>query len=317
MGPGPSSVPPPVYEALGSSTLGHLDPDFIDLMDDIKSMLAKLFRADSGLTLPLSGTGSAGMEATFVNLVESGDRVLILKNGVFGNRMEDVATRLGAEVETLDYPWGKPVVVQDLREKLASTAPYKIVAAVHAETSTGVANPVAEIAEALRDNDALFLVDCVTSLGGMDVDVTGCGIDAAYSGTQKCLSCPPGLSPVHFSERAVEVIRSRRSKVPNWYLDVTMLLDYWTGETRVYHHTAPVNHALRTLCRGGSDSGRRPGRNVSASSRRTPPTRDWPGRDRAHHVGRGKLQAADAQCGQGSRSGERGWRSGKSCAGNS
>ncbi len=241
MGPGPSSVPPEVYEALGSRTLGHLDPQFIDLMDDIKSMLGVLFKADGGLQLPMSGTGSAGMEATLVNLIEPGDRVLILKNGVFGNRMEDVAGRLRAEVETLDYEWGTPVVVQDLRDKLAASPDYKIVAVVHAETSTGVANPVEEIAEVMRLNPALFLVDCVTSLGGMNVDLDGWGVDAAYSGTQKCLSCPPGLSPVHFSERAIDVIRARKSKVPNWYLDVTMLLNYWSGEKRVYHHTAPIN----------------------------------------------------------------------------
>ena len=241
MGPGPSAVPQQVYDALGSRTLGHLDPDFIDLMDDIKSMLGTLYKAEGGMSLPMSGTGSAGMEATFVNLIEPSDRVLILKNGVFGNRMEDVATRLRAEVETLEYEWGKPVVVQDLRDKLASSAPYKIVAVVHAETSTGVANPIEEIANVLRDNPALFLLDCVTSLGGMNVDVTNWGVDAAYSGTQKCLSCPPGLSPVHFSDRAVDAIRSRTSKVPNWYLDVTMLLNYWSGEKRVYHHTAPIN----------------------------------------------------------------------------
>ncbi len=241
MGPGPSAVPQTVYDALASPTLGHLDPDFIGLMDEIKSMLGDLFQAEGGMSLPMSGTGSAGMEATFVNLIEPGDRVLILKNGVFGNRMEDVATRLRAEVESLDYPWGKPVSIQDLREKLATAPPYKLVAAVHAETSTGVANPIEEIAEIMRGNDALFLVDCVTSLGGMNVDVAGWGIDAAYSGTQKCLSCPPGLSPVYFSERAIDAIRSRQTKVPSWYLDVTMLLNYWSGEKRVYHHTAPIN----------------------------------------------------------------------------
>ncbi|MEM1293765.1 MAG: alanine--glyoxylate aminotransferase family protein [Verrucomicrobiota bacterium] len=241
MGPGPSIVPEVVLKALATPTLGHLDPQFIDLMDEIQGLLRNLFRADSGLCLPLSGTGSAGMEATLVNLIEPGDRVLILKNGVFGNRMEDVAGRLRAEVETMEYEWGTPVVPQDLREKLASSAPYKIVAMVHAETSTGVANPAEEVAEILRDNPALFLLDCVTSLGGMNVDVAEWGVDAAYSGTQKCLSCPPGLAPVFFSDKAVDALRSRQSKVPNWYLDVTMLLNYWSGEKRVYHHTAPIN----------------------------------------------------------------------------
>lgn len=242
MGPGPSSVPREVYDALSARTLGHLDPAFIAIMDDIKSMLATLFKAGPGaLTLPMSGTGSSGMEATFVNLLEPGDRVLILKNGVFGNRMEDLAGRLGAEVETMEWEWGKPVVVDEVRQQLQDAKPYKLVAVVHAETSTGVANDVAEIGKLVRESGALYLVDCVTSLGGMNVDVAGWGIDACYSGTQKCLSCPPGLAPVTFSARAVEAIQARESKVPNWYLDVSMLINYWSGEKRVYHHTAPIN----------------------------------------------------------------------------
>ncbi|MFT5468979.1 MAG: alanine-glyoxylate transaminase/serine-glyoxylate transaminase/serine-pyruvate transaminase [Verrucomicrobiales bacterium] len=249
MGPGPSCVPQVIYQALSARTLGHLDPDFIAIMDEIKTMLGKLFKAGEGaLTLPMSGTGSSGMEAAFVNLIEPGDRVLILKNGVFGNRMEDLAGRLGAEVETMEWEWGTPVVVDEVRQQLQNSKPYKIVAVVHAETSTGVANPVEEIGQLLKeaenlfkDSGTLYLVDCVTSLGGMNVDVAGWGIDACYSGTQKCLSCPPGLAPLTFSARAVEVIKSRKTKVPNWYLDVTMLLNYWSGEKRVYHHTAPIN----------------------------------------------------------------------------
>lgn len=249
MGPGPSSVPQEVYQALSARTLGHLDPDFIAVMDEIKTMLAQLFKAGEGaLTLPVSGTGSAGMEAAFVNLVEPGDRVLILKNGVFGNRMEDVAGRLGAEVDTMEWDWGKPVIVDEVRRQLQDAKPYKIVAVVHAETSTGVANPVEEIGQAVKDAENLFkdsgtlyLVDCVTSLGGMNVDVSGWGIDACYSGTQKCLSCPPGLAPLTFSARAVEAIQARKTKVSSWYLDVTMLINYWSGAKRVYHHTAPIN----------------------------------------------------------------------------
>ena len=242
MGPGPSCVPREVYDALSARTLGHLDPEFIAIMDDIKSMLGDLFKSGSGaLTLPMSGTGSSGMEAAFVNLIEPGDRVLILKNGVFGNRMEDVAGRLGAEVDTMEWEWGTPVVVDEVRQQLLDAKPYKIVAVVHAETSTGVGNPVEEIGNLLEGSDALYLVDCVTSLGGMNVDVAGWRIDVCYSGTQKCLSCPPGLAPITFSARAVEAIQARKSKVPNWYLDVSMLISYWSGEKRVYHHTAPIN----------------------------------------------------------------------------
>jgi alanine-glyoxylate transaminase / serine-glyoxylate transaminase / serine-pyruvate transaminase len=240
MGPGPSCVPPDVYEALSKPTIGHLDPDFIAIMDDIKIMLQRLLKTSNQLTVPISGTGSAGMETCFVNLVEPGDEVLILINGVFGNRMEDVASRLGANTDTVQIPWGAPITPKDVRPKLEDKS-YKIVAIVHAETSTGVLNPVAEIGELVKNTEALYLVDTVTSLGGIEVSVDEWSIDALYSGTQKCLSCPPGLSPVTFSDRAVNIIKNRRRKVPNWYLDLTLLSNYWAGETRVYHHTAPIN----------------------------------------------------------------------------
>lgn len=240
MGPGPSNVPEPVYAALAQKTIGHLDPYFIRIMDEIKAQLQKLLKTSARLTLPASGTGSAGMETCFVNLVEPGDPVLILINGVFGMRMQDLATRLGAAVDTLEFEWGTPVDVDVVKKKLDGKT-YKIVAVVHAETSTGVRNPVAEIGGLLKGSDTLYLVDTVTSLGGIDVAMDDWGIDSLYSGTQKCLSCPPGLAPVAFSDKAVAALKARKTKVPNWYLDLTMIINYWEGHTRAYHHTAPVN----------------------------------------------------------------------------
>ncbi len=240
MGPGPSCVSDSVYQALSKPTLGHLDPEFIALMDDIKIYIRKLIQTENQLTVPISGTGSAGMETCFVNLIERGDQVLILINGVFGTRMEDVAQRLGAEVDSLKFEWGTPVILDSVREQLAQKK-YDLVAVVHAETSTGVCNPVAEIGKLVKDNGALYLADCVTSMGGIDVKMDEWNIDALYSGTQKCLSCPPGLSPVSFSDRAVEKLTNRKTKVPNWYLDLSMITQYWSGNARVYHHTAPIN----------------------------------------------------------------------------
>jgi len=240
MGPGPSCVPDAVYRALATHTIGHMDPFFITIMDDIKSLLMQLLKTENRLTLPVSGTGSAGMETCFVNLIEPGDRVLILVNGVFGKRMQDVAGRLGAVVDTLEFEWGTPVIVEEVTRKLSQDT-FKIVAVVHAETSTGVRNPVAEIGRVVKDSGALFLVDAVTSLGGVAVEADGWGVDALYSGSQKCLSCPPGIAPVTFSDRAVDVIAQRSRKVPNWYLDMNMVIQYWDGANRVYHHTAPVN----------------------------------------------------------------------------
>ncbi len=240
MGPGPSCVPPQVYEALARPTIGHLDPRFIAIMDQIKELLQQVFNTQNPLTIPISGTGSAGMETCFVNLVEPGDRVLILVNGVFGVRMADVAGRLGAEVDTLEFEWGTAVDVDAVQKKL-SDGPYRIVAIVHAETSTGVCNPVAEVGELVSATGALYLVDTVTSLGGIPVTMDAWHCDAIYSGTQKCLSCPPGLAPVSFSPSAVEKLRGRKNKVPNWYLDLTLLTAYWDGAKRVYHHTAPIN----------------------------------------------------------------------------
>jgi alanine-glyoxylate transaminase/serine-glyoxylate transaminase/serine-pyruvate transaminase len=240
MGPGPSCVHEKVYSALAQNTIGHLDPRFIRIMDAIKADLRTLLQTDNTLTIPMSGTGSSGMEACFVNLVEKGDPVLILINGVFGMRMQDVAQRLGASVDTLAFEWGTPVDVDRVKRTLSGKK-YKIVAVVHAETSTGVANPVARIGDLLKGSETIYLVDAVTSLGGMEIAMDAWGIDALYSGTQKCLSCPPGLAPLSFSSKAVAALENRKTKVPNWYLDLSMIIQYWKGATRAYHHTAPVN----------------------------------------------------------------------------
>jgi alanine-glyoxylate transaminase/serine-glyoxylate transaminase/serine-pyruvate transaminase len=240
MGPGPSCVHESVYAALGRKTLGHMDPCFIEIMDEVKKLLLVVMQTQNRMTIPISGTGSAGMETCFVNLIEKDDPVLILINGVFGKRMQDVAGRLGARVDALEFEWGTPVVPDRVEEKLKSGR-YRILAVVHAETSTGVKNPVEEIGGMLRGKDTLYLVDAVTSLGGMKVATDEWGVDALYSGSQKCLSCPPGLSPVSFSNRALEAILGRKTKVPNWYLDISLLTQYWGGKSRVYHHTAPIN----------------------------------------------------------------------------
>ncbi|TVR56941.1 MAG: alanine--glyoxylate aminotransferase family protein [Spirochaetaceae bacterium] len=240
MGPGPSCVSDSVYAALARPTIGHLDPFFIEIMDTEKKNLKTIFRTGNELTLPVSGTGSAGMETCFVNLVNPGDKVLILVNGVFGTRMADVAGRLGANATVREFEWGTPVLVDAVREELAKQK-FAIVAVVHAETSTGVRNPVEEIGRIVKDHGALYLVDAVTSLGGIDVRMDDWSIDAIYSGTQKCLSCPPGLAPISFSSRAVEKLKARTTKVPNWYLDLSLIMNYWEGSKRAYHHTAPIN----------------------------------------------------------------------------
>jgi alanine-glyoxylate transaminase/serine-glyoxylate transaminase/serine-pyruvate transaminase len=257
LGPGPSCVPQEVYWALSQKTLGHLDPYFLEIMDDLKTMLRRIMNTANDLTIPLSGTGSAGMEAAFVNLVEPGDRVLILLNGVFGLRMQDVAGRLGGQVDVLEFPWGTPVQVEAVENKVRQQA-YKIIAVVQAETSTGVKNPVAEIGRLLQGGEALYLVDTVTGLGGMEVRMDEWNIDVLYSGTQKCLSCPPGLAPISLSEKAMAKLKARKTKVPNWYLDLTLIANYW-GQNRVYHHTAPVNmlyglyQALLLILEGGPE----------------------------------------------------------------
>jgi len=239
LGPGPSDVPPRVLEAMARPTIGHLDPVFLQLMDEIRGMLKQVFRTNNDMTLAMSGTGSAGMETLFANLVEPGDKVLVCINGVFGMRMADVASRCGAQVEKIEAPWGTVFDQAEVIKAIERVKP-KVVAIVHAETSTGAHQPVDRIGQAARDHGALFLLDCVTSLGGAPVEIDKWQVDAAYSGTQKCLSCPPGLSPVTFSARAMERLTGRKQKVQSWYLDLSMIRNYW-GQERAYHHTAPIN----------------------------------------------------------------------------
>ena len=239
MGPGPSDIHPRVLESLGKPTVGHLDPYYLQVMDQLQTMLRSLFRTKNQMTFAISATGSAGMEATVVNLVEPGDAMVVGVNGVFGTRMADVATRAGAQVTTVERAWGEVFTTDDLKDVLAQKKP-KVVGIVMAETSTGAAQPIEEISQLVHDAGALLLVDAVTALGGMPVEIDDWGIDAIYSGSQKCLSCPPGLAPVSFSQRAVEAVLNRKSKVQSWYLDISMLASYW-GEERVYHHTAPIN----------------------------------------------------------------------------
>ncbi len=245
LGPGPSEVHPRVLAALGMPLLGHLDPEFVALMDETQNLLRYVFQTENRLTMAVSGTGSAGMEAVVVNLIEPGDRMLVCVNGVFGARMVDVATRAGAEVSTIERPYGEVFDPDEVRAAVKKASP-KVVGIVHAETSTGAWQPIEQIARIAHDAGALIAIDTVTSLGGVPVEIDGWEIDAVYSGTQKCLSCPPGLAPVSFSARAAEVIASRKSKVQSWYLDMGMIQRYW-GSDRFYHHTAPIsmNYALR------------------------------------------------------------------------
>jgi len=242
MGPGPSDVHPRVLKAMATPLVGHMDPQFIRIMDTTKEMLRLLFKTENDLTFAISGTGSAGMETCFVNLLEPGDEAIVCVNGVFGNRMCDIVERCGARLIRVDAPWGKPVEPAQVREALKSCNP-KLVAIVHAETSTGVLQPLEEISNVTHEAGALFLVDTVTSLGGVDVRVDDWKIDAVYSGTQKCLSVPPGLSPVSFNSNALEIIDKRKTRVQSWYLDLSMIRQYWGGSKRVYHHTAPISMA--------------------------------------------------------------------------
>src|SRR5262245_18652612 len=238
LGPGPSNPYPEVMEAFQRPVLGHLDPDFLDVLDEIADRLRLVFRTENALTLPISGTGSAGMEACFVNLLEAGDTAIIGVNGVFGERMCEVARRCGADIVRVDAPWGRPIDPEQLLDAHRSNPGARLLAVVHAETSTGVENEIAPLG-ALQQTDTLLLVDTVTSLGGIPVEVDAWGIDACYSGTQKCLGVPPGLAPLTFSPRAVERVQRRATPPQSWYLDRGLIGDY-VGGARKYHHTAPT-----------------------------------------------------------------------------
>lgn len=239
MGPGPSDIHPRVLAALARPTVGHLDPYYLQLMDGLQGMLRSVFHTRNRMTFAVSATGSAGMEAAVVNLVEPGDAMVVCVNGVFGERMADVAARAGAAVTRIDKPWGDVFEPDDLKPVLERTRP-KVVGIVMAETSTGAWQPIEEIARLTRAHDGLLVVDTVTALGGIPVDVDGWGIDVAYAGSQKCLGCPPGLAPITFNERALQAVNARKKKVQSWYLDVSLLASYW-GQERVYHHTGPIN----------------------------------------------------------------------------
>jgi alanine-glyoxylate transaminase/serine-glyoxylate transaminase/serine-pyruvate transaminase len=249
LGPGPSDVHPRVLTAMATPLVGHLDPEFLVIMNESQDMLRQVFRTRNHLTFPVSGTGSAGMETCVVNLVEPGDKMVVCVNGVFGQRMTDVAQRAGAAVTTVERPWGEVFDLNQLSDVLKKVRP-KVLGIVHAETSTGAWQPLEGLGQLCHEHDTLLLIDTVTSLGGVPVETDAWEVDAVYSGTQKCLSCPPGMAPVSFSPRAVEAINRRKTKVQSWYLDMTMVQRYW-GEERFYHHTAPITmvYALREALR--------------------------------------------------------------------
>lgn len=251
MGPGPSMVHHRVLQALSQPLLGHLDPVFLGLMNEIQTLLRATFQTQNEFTIALSGTGSAGMEAVVANLIEPGDRAIVGINGVFGTRLATMIERSGGIPLPIESPWGTPIPMEALHDELVRSAPVKAVILVHAETSTGARQPLQDVGTLCRSHDALLIVDAVTSLGGMPVDVDGWGIDACYSGTQKCLSCPPGLAPLTVSPRGMSAIRKRRVPCHSWYLDLSLIAEYWNDHSRAYHHTAPISmlYGLREALR--------------------------------------------------------------------
>lgn len=253
-------VHPRVLHAMSVPLIGHLDPAFLTIMDEAQRRLRSLFRTANPLTIPISGTGSAGMEAALVNVIEHGDAVIVGINGVFGSRMAAMVERCGGRPIPIESPWGRIIEPDAIADALKRHAPVKAVAVVHAETSTGVHQPLEDIGRLCRHFDTLLIVDAVTSLAGLPLDVDGWNIDIAYSGTQKCLSCPPGLAPLTIGERALAAIRSRRTPCQSWYLDVSLIADYWVSSKRAYHHTAPISmiyalqEALRLVDEEGLDA---------------------------------------------------------------
>ncbi len=241
MGPGPSDVPDRIVQALARPTVGHLDPAFIGLMDEIKELLRYAFRTTNELTMPVSGPGTAGMESLVVNLVEPGDTMVVCQNGVFGGRLADMARRAGGDVVVVEDPWGRAVDPDKLKETLEDHPEARLVGFVQAETSTGAASDTETLTEIAHAHDCMVIVDTVTALGGTPVEVDAWGVDATYAGTQKCLSAPPGLSPITLSERAAARVRERDTPVRSWFMDLTLVMAYWGGGKRSYHHTAPVN----------------------------------------------------------------------------
>lgn len=251
LGPGPSNVHHRVLQALATPLVGHLDPSFLNVMNDIQALLRRTFSTTNQFTIALSGTGSAGMEAAIVNVVEPGDAVIVGINGVFGTRLAAIVERCGGKPIRVEVPWGQVIEPDRIVAALRQSSPVKAVALVHAETSTGAWQPLEPISSLCRQHNALLIVDAVTSLGGIPVEVDRWSIDICYSATQKCLSCPPGLAPLTLSERALSVVKNRRSPCQSWYLDLSLIADYWTEHNRAYHHTAPISmlYALREALR--------------------------------------------------------------------
>jgi len=248
MGPGPSDVYPEVLAAMARPTIGHLDPAFVEFMDGLNELLRYAFQTENSVTLPISAPGSAGMECAFVNLLEPGDKVVIASNGVFGGRMLENARRCGANPVAVEFEWGTPVDPGKVEDALKANPDAVALAFVHSETSTGVRSDAQTLCRLAHDNDCLNIVDAVTSLGGIELLVDDWGVDAIYSGTQKCLSAPPGLSPVSFNDAAMEKVKARKTPPQSWFLDLNLLTSYWgPGAKRAYHHTAPINmlYALR------------------------------------------------------------------------
>jgi alanine-glyoxylate transaminase/serine-glyoxylate transaminase/serine-pyruvate transaminase len=260
LGPGPSLVHPRVLRAMSTPLLGHLDPKFLEIMNEVQAQLRAVFRTENPFTIAVSGTGSAGMEAALVNLLEPGDTAVVVAAGAFGNRMCDIVGRCGARLVKIEIPWGEVCELGRIEEVLKREGQVKVVALVHAETSTGAWQPIDGLGKLVHARGGLLVVDTVTSLGGVPVEVDAWEVDACYSGTQKCLSCPPGLAPLTLSPRALEAVKARKTKVQSWYLDAGMVADYWAEGKRVYHHTAPISmvYALRESLRLVHEEGLEP-----------------------------------------------------------